>query len=85
MLPLQSAPIRELLTDLGNRNISSVLVEGGGITLQSFLQEDLWDEARVFVSPVTLESGLVAPSLDGDPVTEHAIGRDTLYIYRNDS
>ena len=37
-----------VLTDLYQRNILSVMVEGGRALLDFFLLNDLWDEARVF-------------------------------------
>ena len=83
-MQLDHQPIKNLLTDLGKRKVSSVLVEGGKQTLQSFLEEGLWDEARVFISPTLLKSGLAAPPLAHDPVHKECVGADTLYIYRND-
>lgn len=85
VIDLAQQPIQTLLSDLAQKNVSSVFVEGGAQTLESFLQEGLWDEARVFVSPVELNSGLLAPVLEDDPVSKEKIGRDTLYMYRHDS
>ena len=77
--------VQNLLRDLSKKKVSSVFVEGGAQTLHSFLEEGLWDEARIFKAPMELKSGLVAPTLDQDAVASENVGRDTLYIYRNDS
>ncbi len=45
-------------------NIQSVLVEGGTTTLQSFIDNDLWDEARVITNEnLIVDDGLAAPVL----------------------
>ncbi|MGB9626869.1 MAG: bifunctional diaminohydroxyphosphoribosylaminopyrimidine deaminase/5-amino-6-(5-phosphoribosylamino)uracil reductase RibD, partial [Phycisphaerae bacterium] len=43
--------IRALLLELGRREMTNVLVEGGAEVLGTFLDEHLADEAYVFVSP----------------------------------
>ena len=48
------------------RKINSLLVEGGSVLLQSFIDAGLWDCARVEVSPsLVVGSGVPAPSLHG--------------------
>lgn len=44
-------PLRELLEKLHQREVSSVLIEGGGRTNYYFLQEKLIDKAYVFLAP----------------------------------
>ncbi|WP_309613872.1 bifunctional diaminohydroxyphosphoribosylaminopyrimidine deaminase/5-amino-6-(5-phosphoribosylamino)uracil reductase RibD [Flavobacterium sp.] len=46
--------------------IQSILIEGGKQTLQSFIDDNLWDEARVFIGNSHLKSGIKAPSLNGN-------------------
>ena len=46
--------------------IQSILIEGGKQTLQSFIDDNLWDEARVFIGNINLKSGIVAPVLNSD-------------------
>ncbi len=55
--------LSNVLEDLYARNIQSLIVEGGAATLQSFIDEGLWDEARVFQSSVCFGDGIVAPQL----------------------
>lgn len=55
--------IEEMLKDLFQRDIQSVMVEGGSKLLQSFIDRGYWDEARVFKAPVSFGSGITAPQL----------------------
>lgn len=52
-----------LMEELQRRNIQSLLVEGGSILLQSFIDEGLWDEAYVEHCPQVLGHGILSPSL----------------------
>jgi diaminohydroxyphosphoribosylaminopyrimidine deaminase / 5-amino-6-(5-phosphoribosylamino)uracil reductase len=52
----------QLLTDLHQRGLQSVLVEGGPTVLNSLLDHGLWDEMRVFRSrSKQLGAGIAAP------------------------
>jgi diaminohydroxyphosphoribosylaminopyrimidine deaminase/5-amino-6-(5-phosphoribosylamino)uracil reductase len=54
----------QILHSLFEMNIQSVLVEGGAKTLQAFIDNDLWDEARVIINKdLFLENGISAPEL----------------------
>ena len=56
--------IPQILHHLHSRKINSLLVEGGALLLQSFIDSCLWDAARVEVNPfLTLVSGIKAPRL----------------------
>jgi diaminohydroxyphosphoribosylaminopyrimidine deaminase/5-amino-6-(5-phosphoribosylamino)uracil reductase len=57
------ATIPEMLQRLYNKNVQSLIVEGGRQTLQSFIDDDLWDEIRVETAPITFEIGTPAPNL----------------------
>jgi diaminohydroxyphosphoribosylaminopyrimidine deaminase/5-amino-6-(5-phosphoribosylamino)uracil reductase len=62
--------VKALLTELGRRGMTNVLVEGGAGTLGSFLDAGEIDEVYAFVAP-RLIGGLNAPSpLDGLGVGE---------------
>lgn len=74
--------LADLLTDLHQQRIQSVLVEGGAQTLTSFLEADLWDEIRLFRSPASLVTGVRAPPVRGQLVDQQPVGDDTLLIYR---
>ena len=64
--------------------ITSVIVEGGQKTLQAFINEGLWDEARIFSSETYLKEGIKKPQLKSIPVKETLIDSDSLKIILND-
>ena len=64
--------------------IQSVIIEGGKQTLQTFIDENLWDEAYVFIGDVTFREGLRAPEFKKVPFEIRKISNDTLIIYKND-
>ena len=66
---------------LYRHNITSILVEGGAMTLQSLIQAQWWDEARVFVAPIYLHEGIAAPLLNASPHHSESIAQDTLFYY----
>lgn len=55
--------VRTMLPALLRRGVQSLLVEGGAQTLQSFIDQGLWDEAFVEVSPAALGSGVPEPRM----------------------
>jgi diaminohydroxyphosphoribosylaminopyrimidine deaminase/5-amino-6-(5-phosphoribosylamino)uracil reductase len=73
--------LQDLLRDLYKQKIQSVIVEGGAQILQSFIDADLWDEARVFVSSQTFQSGIAAPVLKGKLAAEEKIQSDLLRLH----
>lgn len=66
------------------QGIQSVIIEGGSQTLQSFIKEGLWDEARIFTGRPRFGKGMRAPEFSGKLVSETSILTDNLKIYRND-
>ncbi len=76
--------IPKICSILHEYNLLSVLVEGGAKTLQSFIEADLWDEARIFTGTSSFKSGIKAPNISGRLVASTSMGSDTLKIYNND-
>ncbi len=74
-----------LMRALHERKVGVLMVEGGSLLLQSFLQVGLWDEARVLIAGSALPDGLPAPSMPVAPVMRRRLGRDEMEIYRNPS
>jgi diaminohydroxyphosphoribosylaminopyrimidine deaminase/5-amino-6-(5-phosphoribosylamino)uracil reductase len=70
--------IQEVLDELYKRNLQSIIIEGGAKLLQSFIDQNLWDEARVFVGNKYFENGLKAPKLTGNLISEEMIDSDQL-------
>ena len=52
-----------LMADLHQRQVQSLMVEGGAKTLQSFIDASLWDEIRVETSGLLVSGGTKAPVL----------------------
>ena len=62
--------------------IQSIIVEGGKQTLQTFIEDNLWDEARVFTGNISLNEGIKAPQLNGISKTTEIKG-DQLKLFLN--
>ena len=56
-------PLPQLMDDLYQHGIQSLIVEGGCQTHESFIQAGLWDEIRLEVAPITVSDGTRAPQL----------------------
>lgn len=65
--------------------IQSILIEGGTKLLQSFIDEKLWDEARVIEnSQLIIDDGLNAPVLSNHHITaSENILADVITYYKN--
>lgn len=66
--------IPEVLQKLYERNINSVLVEGGASILNSFIEAGLWDEANIEISDQRITNGVSAPVLHAQPVSAKVFG-----------
>ncbi|WCO00528.1 bifunctional diaminohydroxyphosphoribosylaminopyrimidine deaminase/5-amino-6-(5-phosphoribosylamino)uracil reductase RibD [Psychroserpens ponticola] len=73
----------EICTFLYSKNINSVIIEGGAQTLQTFIDENLWDEARVFKGTSIFKAGTKAPQFSGELISEDHILDDSLKHYIN--
>lgn len=69
---------------LQKHKIQSVIIEGGTQTLQTFIDENLWDEARVFIGNVKFGKGVKSPVFNRVIKEEKNIKTDVLKIYTND-
>ncbi len=74
-----------ILQQLYDLNIQSVIIEGGTKTLQSFINVNLWDEARVFHGINRFGAGIKAPLLpEGiDHMDHKQLEEDQLFYYKN--
>ena len=76
--------INNILKELYKQDIQSVIIEGGTTTLQSFIKENIWDEARIFTTDTKLENGVKSPIIKGRKLSETQINTDLLKIILND-
>ena len=72
-----------ILFQLYLQDIQSVIIEGGAQTLNSFIHEGLWDEARIFTGPSMLKDGIPSPRISGRNAGQHKVGDDYLQILYN--
>ena len=56
-------PLSQLIEDLYQQGVQSLIVEGGRQTHESFLAAGLWDEIRVETGAITVSDGTRAPQL----------------------
>ena len=77
-------PLPQLMNDLHQQGIQSLIVEGGRKTLESFIAAGLWDEIRMEQSPLTVGDGTRAPQLPAAVamVSHRWYGDNTLTVYR---
>jgi diaminohydroxyphosphoribosylaminopyrimidine deaminase/5-amino-6-(5-phosphoribosylamino)uracil reductase len=54
---------KQILNTLYKHQIQSVIIEGGSQTLQTFIDENLWDEVRLFIGNQNFEIGIKGPTL----------------------
>jgi diaminohydroxyphosphoribosylaminopyrimidine deaminase/5-amino-6-(5-phosphoribosylamino)uracil reductase len=68
---------------LYTKGINSLLVEGGRKLLDTFIQKNCWDEARIFVGNKSFGQGLSAPTIRGLNIGKECIGDSQLSIILN--
>ncbi|WP_417873356.1 bifunctional diaminohydroxyphosphoribosylaminopyrimidine deaminase/5-amino-6-(5-phosphoribosylamino)uracil reductase RibD [Xanthomarina gelatinilytica] len=76
---------KQLADYLHQKDIQSIIVEGGRETLQTFINENLWDEARVFIGNTNFKQGVKAPHISGKIISETIIDTDVLKIHTNEN
>lgn len=74
---------QQIAVFLFEKNIQSVIVEGGLQTLQTFIDANIWDEARVFRSAICIEKGVKEPLFIKNWVDKTMVFDDELFIYYN--
>jgi diaminohydroxyphosphoribosylaminopyrimidine deaminase / 5-amino-6-(5-phosphoribosylamino)uracil reductase len=74
--------IEAILSDLYARKIQSLIVEGGSQLLNSFIEKNLWDEARIFSSKKIFVNGIEAPKIAGQLVSSEDLKGDRLQVYK---
>ena len=67
------------------RGIQSLIVEGGAKTIQTFIDENLWDEAYIFSGNTTFGQGIESPQITGNFMAEQRLKEDSLKIFKNPS
>jgi len=73
----------QFLEALYERNILSVIIEGGSILLNSFLEAGLWDEAFVYSGNQFFGKGVKAPAISGQTIAFEKLDDCKLHVIRN--
>ena len=81
LIKLNQINTKNILDVLYNLQISSVFVEGGSSTIQHFLVDGYWDEARVIVGKQTFGDGIKGPRISGTPNKTYTFAGDTVHHY----
>ena len=77
----------QIFDTLYQEKLQSLMVEGGSILLQSFIDAGCWDEAYIEHSSDCLKEGIKAPQLTGeyDFLTERPFGKEIKHAVRRAS
>lgn len=76
--------LNDILHQCYLQNIASIIIEGGTKTINHFIQQNLWDEARIFVNPnLYFKNGVLAPEIEIHSIQSISSGTDLLYILNN--
>ncbi len=78
--------VHQIVNALYQLKIQSMIVEGGAKLIQSFIDEEMWDEVRTIKNEkLIVEKGLSAPELKSQTEKEHMrILDDSIKIYTNE-
>lgn len=75
---------KQIVDVLYKNKIQSIIIEGGKQTLQTFIDENLWDETKIFIGDAIFNSGVEAPVFKAKISSEENIDNDILRTYIND-
>lgn len=75
--------ISQILKVLHQNQIQSIIIEGGLKTLQTFIDQNIWDEARIFKGNISFKAGTKAPTITGKLSNKINIGSDELMQIKN--
>lgn len=73
--------LEQVLHTAYEKDLQSILVEGGRQVLEQFIEAGLWDEARVITAPHYAKGGVAAPRWNAVPAREYYFGPDHIKIY----
>lgn len=81
-IKLSELDTASILNVLAEKEIQSVFIEGGSKTLQHFIIDNCFDEARVIVGDTFFKEGLKAPRILLIPSESFRFSKDEIYIYK---
>ena len=69
---------KQICEELYKSDVQSVIVEGGTKTLTSFINDGIWDEARIIQSSKTIVKGIKSPKIQGKIKSELELSNDRI-------
>jgi diaminohydroxyphosphoribosylaminopyrimidine deaminase/5-amino-6-(5-phosphoribosylamino)uracil reductase len=75
--------VPQIVDQLYNLNIQSVIIEGGKQLLESFIQHGTWDEAHLFIGNKFFHQGIKAPQFRGKIIASEQLDMDRLIVFQN--
>ena len=75
--------LENMLKTLYNNGISSIIIEGGLETHNSFIKQNIWDEARILTGNISFNKGIPAPQISGKLIENFVFKNDSLSLYYN--
>ncbi len=84
LIDFSEAIASQICAVLLKHSITSVIIEGGSKTIQTFIDEGLWDEARIFKGNISFAGGTKAPIIPGRLLRTTSVLSDTLSTLIND-
>lgn len=73
--------LNQILNDLHQRGVLSLIVEGGQMLLNSFITRNIWDEARVYTGKCNFHNGVRAPVLDAIMVKSEELDDSWMFVF----
>jgi diaminohydroxyphosphoribosylaminopyrimidine deaminase / 5-amino-6-(5-phosphoribosylamino)uracil reductase len=78
----QNALLEEfIIEELYQRKVQSIIIEGGTILLQSFIDLGLYDEAVILKTKTLLAEGITAPKIDKNAISRENLGDNEIYFH----
>lgn len=82
-IDFNSEILSEIMKELYKRRVLSLVVEGGKVLLESFINKKLWDEAHIFFGDKLFFDGITAPKISGMLAGSETFDSDKLKILLN--
>lgn len=74
-----------VLSALHEKDIQSVMIEGGAKTLQAFIDIELWDEIAQIIAPIAWQEGIKAPQIhQGVLVEQYSLKEDSVNLWKHE-
>ncbi len=74
--------VEQILLDLHQRGVVSLIVEGGQKLLNTFIERGLWDEARLFIGKNIFHAGVKAPVFNGNLIKSEELDDSWMFLFR---